>query len=208
MDMPHKHLNGEEGFTGLEAAIVLIAFVVVAAVFAYVVLGAGLFTAQKAQATIHAGVQQGSSSMEVVGNVYGIAVGQTDHLSYANTTVALTAGDTPMDISQMVISYNDNKGGHIGNLTYMGLALDTPDACTDILDASTSSPSWCISESINNQTSGALLDPNAQMVLSIYLPPSTTPYTQFTLNFQPAQGAVLSIQRTVPAAVTPVQILY
>ena len=31
----------EEAFTGLEAAIVLIAFIVVAAVFSYVVLGAG-----------------------------------------------------------------------------------------------------------------------------------------------------------------------
>lgn len=35
-----KRMNREEGFTGLEAAIVLIAFVVVAAVFSYVVLGA------------------------------------------------------------------------------------------------------------------------------------------------------------------------
>ena len=34
----------EEGFTGHEAAIVLIAFVVVAAVFSYVVLGARFFT--------------------------------------------------------------------------------------------------------------------------------------------------------------------
>lgn len=34
-------ISKEDGFTGLEAAIVLIAFVVVAAVFSYVVLGAG-----------------------------------------------------------------------------------------------------------------------------------------------------------------------
>ena len=40
--------RNDEGFTGLEAAIVLIAFVVVAAVFSYVVLGAGFFTTQKA----------------------------------------------------------------------------------------------------------------------------------------------------------------
>ena len=38
----------ENGFTGLEAAIVLIAFVVVAAVFSYVVLGAGFYTTQSA----------------------------------------------------------------------------------------------------------------------------------------------------------------
>jgi len=46
--MPPKQ-NTSDAFTGLEAAIVLIAFVVVAAVFSYVVLGAGFFTTQKAQ---------------------------------------------------------------------------------------------------------------------------------------------------------------
>ena len=44
--------TSSDAFTGLEAAIVLIAFVVVAAVFAYVVLGAGFFTTQNAQKTI------------------------------------------------------------------------------------------------------------------------------------------------------------
>ncbi|MFA7695154.1 MAG: archaellin/type IV pilin N-terminal domain-containing protein, partial [Methanoregula sp.] len=63
--------NNDEGFTGLEAAIVLIAFVVVAAVFSYVVLGAGFFTTQKAQETVHTSVQQASSTLEIVGNVYG-----------------------------------------------------------------------------------------------------------------------------------------
>ncbi|MDD1660888.1 MAG: flagellin, partial [Methanomicrobiales archaeon] len=46
-------LSREEAFTGLEAAIVLIAFVVVAAVFSYVVLGAGFFSTQKAQESVH-----------------------------------------------------------------------------------------------------------------------------------------------------------
>ncbi|MEM3699066.1 MAG: archaellin/type IV pilin N-terminal domain-containing protein, partial [Archaeoglobaceae archaeon] len=42
----------EKGFTGLEAAIVLIAFVVVAAVFSYVMLGAGFFTTQKSKQVV------------------------------------------------------------------------------------------------------------------------------------------------------------
>ena len=55
----------EKGFTGLEAAIVLIAFVVVAAVFSYVMLGAGFFTTQKSQEVVHTGVTQASSSVEL-----------------------------------------------------------------------------------------------------------------------------------------------
>ena len=55
----------DNGFTGLEAAIVLIAFVVVAAVFSYVVLGAGFFTTQKAQQTVYSAVGQASSTVQI-----------------------------------------------------------------------------------------------------------------------------------------------
>ena len=44
MKIFNKLLKDDKAFTGLEAAIVLTAFVVVAAVFSYVVLGAGFFT--------------------------------------------------------------------------------------------------------------------------------------------------------------------
>jgi archaeal flagellin FlaB len=46
----HKHLmrlhRSQRGITGLETAIILIAFVVVASVFAYTVLSAGIFSAE------------------------------------------------------------------------------------------------------------------------------------------------------------------
>ena len=64
--------HNDEGFTGLEAAIVLIAFVVVAAVFSYVVLGAGFFTTQKAQETVYKGVEQSTANIQMIGNVYGL----------------------------------------------------------------------------------------------------------------------------------------
>ncbi len=64
-----KIVRNEDAFTGLEAAIVLIAFVVVAAVFSYVVLGAGFFTTQKSQEVVHTGVSQASSNVEVSGPV-------------------------------------------------------------------------------------------------------------------------------------------
>jgi archaellin len=41
------------GVTGLEAAIVQIAFIVMASVFSNVVLGAGFFTTRKAQETVY-----------------------------------------------------------------------------------------------------------------------------------------------------------
>jgi len=204
-----KHSYSENAFTGLEAAIVLIAFVVVAAVFSYVVLGAGFFTTQTAQTTVHTSVAQASSSIENVGNVYGIASGTSAaYLEYANVTVALTAGGTAVDLSQMVVSYSDNNGGHNAVLTYEGVKQDAGSCDKSMAGGSDANQEWCIAEKINNVTAGAMLEPNAQMILAIGLPTTATPNTKITINFQPAVGSVLSISRTVPGGINTIQALY
>ncbi|MBE0516374.1 MAG: hypothetical protein IBX41_03130 [Methanophagales archaeon] len=60
-----------KGFTGLETGIVLTAFVVIAAVFAYVVLNAGFFSVQRTEEVIHTGIKQVTSSAELSGDVIG-----------------------------------------------------------------------------------------------------------------------------------------
>jgi len=201
--------RNHDAFTGLEAAIVLIAFVVVAAVFSYVVLGAGFFTTQKAQATIHTGVQQASSSFEVVGNVFGCALPtHTTNLDYVNMTLALTAGGTPIDMSQMVVSYNDGST-RLPNLTYDGENCAANVFTGALTPGANVQGHWCIAAKINNSTvPSELLGPNEQYVVAIQMPTTTTVNTQFTINLQPAAGAVLPLTRTVPGAINPVQMLY
>jgi flagellin FlaB len=204
-----RNLYSENAFTGLEAAIVLIAFVVVAAVFSYVVLGAGFFTSQTAQSTVHTGVSQASSSLEEVGNTYAIANSATNPtgIGYVNVTLALTAGGTPIDLSSMVVSYTDNNGGHVANMTfgYIGTDASPSPKCPTM---TTNSGYWCIGEKINNVTTGYMLDNNAQMVIMVGLPSTATPNTQFSINFQPSVGAVLPIDRTIPGGLTLVQPVY
>ncbi|KAF5085642.1 Archaebacterial flagellin [anaerobic digester metagenome] len=93
-----KMMRNEDAFTGLEAAIVLIAFIVVAAVFSYVVLGAGFFTTQKSQEVVHTGVAQASSNMEVSGPV----VIQAADSKVGNITfyLQLAAGGSPIDMNK------------------------------------------------------------------------------------------------------------
>jgi flagellin FlaB len=207
-----KNLYSEDAFTGLEAAIVLIAFVVVAAVFSYVVLGAGFFTTQTAQATVHTGVSQASSSLEVVGNVMGIAIDPTSNrLTYINTSVALTAGGTAMDLTQMVVSYSDNNGGRNASLN---LTSATAGSCGNILTsdpgpASSSDIYWCISQKINTVgTENNLLEANEIWVLSIGMPDTASVNQKVTVNLQPAVGAVLPLTRTVPGGLSKVQAIY
>jgi flagellin-like protein len=56
-----KRFGNQRGITGIETAIILIAFVIVASVFAYVVLSAGLFSTQKAKEAIHAGLEEATA---------------------------------------------------------------------------------------------------------------------------------------------------
>ena len=59
----------EEGVTGLETAIILIAFVIVASVFAFVVLSTGLFSAERGKQTVIAGLEKASGNVELRGSV-------------------------------------------------------------------------------------------------------------------------------------------
>ncbi|MDN7024300.1 flagellin [Methanoculleus sp. FWC-SCC1] len=64
-----RHPACDDGFTGLEAAIILIAFIVVASVFAFAVLGSGFFATQKSQEVIHAGIDQSANALVLGGTV-------------------------------------------------------------------------------------------------------------------------------------------
>ena len=59
----------QKGITGLETAIILIAFVIVASVLAYVVISAGLFSSQKAKQAVNASLDQTGCTVELKGNV-------------------------------------------------------------------------------------------------------------------------------------------
>lgn len=63
------------GITGLETAIILIAFVVVASVFAFTVLSTGVFSAERSKETIYAGLQEARSSIEPRGSVIAYSGG-------------------------------------------------------------------------------------------------------------------------------------
>ena len=78
-----RHLRNSRGalrrqrrVTELETAIILIAFLVVASVFAFTVLSTGIFSAERGKETIHAGLMGARSSLELKGSV--VAEGVTN----------------------------------------------------------------------------------------------------------------------------------
>lgn len=198
--MKSMKLN-DRGFTGLEAAIVLIAFVVVAAVFSYVVLGAGFFTTQKAQETVYAGSQQATSSFEIVGMVYGIASGSTaDYLDYCRFVVGNTAGGTSMDITQMAVTYVDEDNRV--NLNY-----DESTGSTLISDVKADRAKWGIYKVVGGNDNN-LLEKGEQFTLITGVQTSAKVNTRFTINLLPSKGAPNALHRNVPAGLNTVNILF
>ncbi len=183
-----RKLSGKEGITGIETAIILIAFVIVASVFAYVVLTAGLFSTQKANESIHSGLNEAQSTIEIKGNVYGLMV--NGYLDKVYFTVGTTSGggqtdftDTTNGSNYVIISYADSY--QIYN-----------------------SVNWTLTK-INAGNGDNILDPNELFLITVDLSCVTNganttdqkpgPYHKFTLEVKPPTGAVLTITRTIPA---------
>jgi archaeal flagellin FlaB len=193
-------LSREEAFTGLEAAIVLIAFVVVAAVFSYVVLGAGFFSTQKSQEAVHTGVQQASSSFEVLGDVYGVdTTGGGVQINYLNFTLGLAPGGMPIDMSKLTMVFaNQSVRNDIGQASPL---LPNPNPAMN---------NWSIARDINGN-GNALLEGGEQMDIVVHLSESTGSIAardQFTLEIKPIIGPALSLTRTAPGGIDPVNKLY
>ncbi|UGV39922.1 flagellin [Methanococcoides orientis] len=165
----------DKAFTGLEAAIVLIAFVVVAAVFSYVMLGAGFYTTQKSQEVVHTGVQQASSSVAVAGDVvikgHTSAGSATDVIFY----VTNTAGGSPVDLSKSMLTYTD-PNDFVANCSWTT-------SCTlgDGDDLVEKGEKYQITAVLGSS--------------GVTLP---TVNEQIKLELKPPDGAVLVLQRTMP----------
>ena len=188
-----RSINNDNAFTGLEAAIVLIAFVVVAAVFSYVVLGAGFFTTQKSQEVVHTGVQQASSTLEIVGNVYGTGTaGET--ITAVNFTTALAPGGTPVDFDKVVLTYSNAT--QLQTLTQAGRGT------------APGTGQWSIAAVQNQVTSDSVLERGEQFDIVAKPTNGITKNDYFTIEVKPAIGAALGISRTAPASIQKINIIY
>ena len=182
--MKNRKTKNNAAFTGLEAAIVLIAFVVVAAVFSYVMLGAGFFTSQKSKEVVHTGVSQATSSVQTSGDITGKDVGATGTVTDILVTLSLTAGNNPVDMAKLVVSYKDSTH-YSPKMTF-----------TQVWIASNEDPvaPFAGEDGMLDQFEKVRIDiDTTAMALGTN--------TQFTLEVKPAAGAILPITLTTPPVI-------
>ncbi len=109
MDLTKKSSNSHRGVIGIEAAIVLIAFVIVAAALAFVVLNMGFSTSQKAKTTIVATLGEAGSSIEISGTVIGYSNGGTN-LTAVAIPVRVSSGGEAIDLDQSSTKISFSSG--------------------------------------------------------------------------------------------------
>lgn len=208
----------QRGITGLETAIILIAFVVVASVFAYTVLSAGIFSSEKGKEAIHSGIQEVRSSMELRGNVTGYKAtisGQSDSVGKLELIIANTLDGTAMNIT--------------APYTISGTTISANTGATPVINISyqdknqyLTTTAWT-SAFVGKSNSDWLLDADEKAVISVYLldyqagvwataaapfissaSNLVTTYKDFTVEIRPPVGASMVLSRTTPAKIDTV----
>ena len=184
--------SSDAGFTGLEAAIVLIAFVVVAAVFAYVVLGAGIFFSEVSQSTVHQGVREAGSSLTVTGSVYGVS-NSPGMITSIIIPVSLTAGSDPIDITTVSVRL-------VGSAHKETINRNDP-----LIDVAPEIGNWSVQERLNAD-SDHLLETGEQYILNISPDgrADCIAYRTFAVEIKPAGRPALRVERTVPGSIPPI----
>jgi len=180
--------NSHDAFTGLEAAIVLIAFVVVAAVFAYVILGAGFFTTQKAQEAVYKSVEQSTTNLHMVGTVFGLSTNPSEGIDEIKFSIGLAPGAPAI------------------NLEKLDIVFSTPNTQPIILTQGTNASTTVFTTKQNALTPVTYLQTTEQVEINFKV--ATIPKdTVVNIEIRPAEGAALPFSRTTPSTITKTNIL-
>jgi flagellin FlaB len=187
----YRHRD-QRGITGLETAIILIAFVTVAAVFGYAVLSAGIFSAEKGKETVYTGLQEARSTMKLVGNVIatGNTTAPTPYVSAVKYTIGNSLSGEPIDLTpppnnKAVCSYIDSNS-HESDITWSCAFVSQNDG-DNLLETGEKAE-------ITVDLSGL----GTKLVIN----------QQFIIEFKPSNGAVITFERTVPVVIDNVMDLH
>jgi archaeal flagellin FlaB len=197
-----KFLGKQKGITGLETAIILIAFVVVAAVFAYTALSAGLFATQKSQEAVYSGLKEAQSTMELKGSVIATAatLGAAGTVAQISFTVSNVLGGDAIDFTPPTTGVNGVATTHENKVVIN--YVDDEQEVNDLY--------WSITK-VGNADTDNMLEPGEKFQINVgdivgamgdltdaLTVDDLTVNTTFNLNVVTPSGAILTIERTTP----------
>jgi len=227
MKLVRRGHKSHRGVIGVESAIVMIAFVIVAAALAFVVLNMGFSTTQKAKTTIVSSLGEASSSLQISGKVKGIGCTSSAKgcaTPYLNATVIplkiASGGDSVnLQLSTASIKYISNsksfdniyQGPLAATSTYANVTAAFTAAATASVTGFTRGVTNPVSKSLPSQTVGiiywtvtgntnAILDDGEHAVLAIAYGNNDRPAAldKIKVEVVTPSGAALTVERNVP----------
>ena len=225
--------RGQRGITGLETAIVLIAFVVVASVFAFTILSAGVFSSEANKQTIHAGLSEVRTLLRQYGSAFAFSgrVGSTDVVYKLTFIVGNSLAGEPVDLTPPYSADDSGLDPDVDVASQPATIISYADETQRLLDLP-----WTV-QFIGNHNGDSLLEEGEKAEITVWLLdritslPATTDdsvafmdgisngggaggitssgtligkSTRFVLEITPQQGAALNVQRSIPPGVRPV----
>jgi len=223
----HRHTH--RGIIGIESAIVLIAFVIVAAALAFVVLNMGFSTTQKAKTTIVSTLSEAGSSLEIEGKMIGSAYqpggGTAPSLNVTSIPIKISGGGDSVNLDPSItavkylsnqISYDDIYAGTLNaQVPSIYSQLETAVQAAENAGYITSNPytdgTWPTTTTAfiywtRQANTNDILESGEHANLAIVYAASDRPQELDTIRIEliPPTGAALTVTRTLPNITTEV----
>lgn len=192
-------LRQKRGIVGIEAAIVLIAFVVIAAAMAYVVINMGFYSAQKAKSTIDKGIQEATSALELDGFLTGKTNVSNPAITYLAIPLKLAIGQEQVDMAANTVVVAVQGGNFSLANIYGGVTTSTNVSLANLMANVTGLNATCFIYNYESSTDTSIKQ-NAKAYLVINLSDTygLTSYTKVKIEIRTSRGAALLIQREIP----------
>jgi len=197
-----KLLKQTRGMVGIEAAIVLIAFVIVAAAFSFMVVNMGLFSTQRGRETIQQGVSEASSPLTLDGSIQ-MKAASNNVTGFVIPLKTLGVRYVPMKHNTTEITLRVETHTAIANC-YGGItATDPQDKTFDTLVTVLGSATNCTLFIGNSDGDTSLdYDEKGYLVFNLASADQAKEREHIFIEIRPEKGAPISIEFIVPPQLT------
>ena len=193
-----KLLKAKKGIVGIEAAIVLIAFVVIAAALSYVVINMGFFATQQTKETIGSGMDEATSALQLDGSVTA-RTGTGANVTYLLVPVKLSVGKSQVDLGNNTVV----ASVYLPTATLLNVYNGTSTA-TDWTTLIGDVAAYEAKFAIFNGDGDTVLESTEKAFLAIHLGSGheLVEYDAIKVEVKTGRGAALTVVRTAPGGMT------
>jgi flagellin FlaB len=200
----NKLLKQKRGMVGIEAAIVLIAFVIVAAAFSFMVVNMGLFSTQRGRETIQQGISESGSPLILDGSIL-LKAENHNVTAFMIPLKTLGVKYVPMKESTTEITLRVENHTAVANC-YDGINTQVTNPTNQALDALVTATGTGTNATlfIGNSNGDTSLDnfEKGYLVFSLATPDQAAEREHVFAEIRPETGAPLTIEFVVPPQLT------